>query len=172
MTPAEVLRELSQRGVILEPHGDKLRYRAPAGTLTPELKLALADQKAAIMQLLATEVPIGSPPAVADEREVIALKVWSDILREAVWVVADDIPRAEWPTDAPVYTYTEVTILKDVGHDTLVWVHATKEMFGAEVVCGGRRATLAKGGVQETRPKGVSIGGMPRSGGYDEHSHR
>jgi hypothetical protein len=49
MTPAEVLRKLSQRGVILEPHGDKPQYRAPQGMLTPELRQPLAEQKAAIV---------------------------------------------------------------------------------------------------------------------------
>jgi TubC N-terminal docking domain len=143
MTPAEVLRELSQHGVILEPHGDKLWYRAPPGTLTPEFKQALAEQKAAIVQLLAAEVPTGSPPVVADERKVIAVKVWSDILGEAVWVVADDLPKEAWPSDAPVYTHPEVKILQEVGPDTRAWVHATKQIFGAEVVASGRRSIRA-----------------------------
>jgi hypothetical protein len=89
-----------------------------------------------------------SQPSAVDSEELseegpVAVKVWSDILGEAIWVVADDLVKAEWPTDASVYTHTEVKILKDVGPDTRAWVHATKVMFGAEVVASGRRSEPA-----------------------------
>lgn len=48
MTPQELLAELEQRGVKLTVAGDKLRYDAPAGALTPELKEALRQHKAEI----------------------------------------------------------------------------------------------------------------------------
>jgi hypothetical protein len=73
----------------------------------------------------------------------IAVKVLSYILQAAVWVVADDLPRDEWPTDAPAYTQAEVKILKQVGADTLPWVHATRVMFGARVVRGTPDLRLA-----------------------------
>jgi len=76
---------------------------------------------------------------MAGEEPIMAVKVWSDSLGEAVWVVADNLPREEWPTDAPAYTQTEGKILCQVGPDTIQWVHATKQMFGAEVVKGDRR---------------------------------
>jgi hypothetical protein len=60
------------------------------------------------------------------------------LLQEAVWVVGDDLPRHEWPTDASVYTQAEVKILIKVGQDTLKWVQATKELFKAKVM-GGRK---------------------------------
>ena len=81
--------------------------------------------------------------------EITAIKVWSDILQAAVWVIANDLTRGEWPPDAPVYTHTEVKILKHVGQDTLAWVHATKVMLGAEVVSGGRRVQPAKRSAQD-----------------------
>jgi hypothetical protein len=70
--------------------------------------------------------------------EITAVKVWSDILQAAVWVIADDLPRNERPTDAPVYTHSEVRVLKEVALDTLAWVHITKAMFNAGVVSSTR----------------------------------
>jgi tubulysin polyketide synthase-like protein len=134
MTPQVLIVECRTRGITLEVMGDRLRCRAPLGVLTPELKRALADQKAALVQILAAEVPAVSPSEGADESAVMAVKVWSDVLQEAIWVVADDLLCNEWPNDAGVYTHTEVKILRQVGPDTLAWVHAAKERFTARVV--------------------------------------
>jgi hypothetical protein len=139
MTPTDLLHELTRRGVILEPTGDRLRYKAPVGVLTPELKQALAAQKAALVQILAGEAPAPEAPELSDDRAIIALKVWSAMLGEAVWVVADDFSQETWPGEALTYTYEEVKILRQVGQDTVAWVHATKQMFGAQVIAGGRR---------------------------------
>jgi hypothetical protein len=64
----------------------------------------------------------------------VAVKVWSDVVHAEVWVVADDLPREDWPTDAPVYTHAEVKILARVGSGVLAWVHIVKEAFGARVI--------------------------------------
>jgi hypothetical protein len=139
MTPTDLFNELTRRGVILEPNGDRLRYKAPVGVLTTELKQALAAKKAALVQILAGEVPAPAAQKLLDDRPIIALKVWSAMLGEALWVVADDLPKDAWPADALVYTHQEVKVLRQLGHDTLAWVHATKQMFGAQVIAGGRR---------------------------------
>ena len=52
MTSGETLAELDRRGVVLEPNGDKLRYRAPQGALTPELREAITENKAEIISTL------------------------------------------------------------------------------------------------------------------------
>jgi hypothetical protein len=70
---------------------------------------------------------------------IIAVKIWSDVLQAELWVVADDLPKEEWPTEAPVYTQAEVKILAQVGPDTLAWIHATKQMVNARVVDGHSR---------------------------------
>jgi hypothetical protein len=139
MTPQVLITECRRRGITLEVMGDWLRCRAPMGVLTLELKHALTDHKAALMQILATEASVSLPPEVADNRELVAIKVWSDVLQEAIWVVVDDLPHEAWPIDAPVYTYDEMKILAQVGPETLCWVQAVKEIFGASVV-GGRKA--------------------------------
>ena len=49
MTTLELLENLQNRGVELTPDGDLLRWRAPAGALTPALRQALASHKTEVL---------------------------------------------------------------------------------------------------------------------------
>ena len=66
MTVEDVLTESRRLGIVLEAHGSTLRYRAPQGMLSPELKDALRHHKAQILALLRRqpERPVGDgqPP--------------------------------------------------------------------------------------------------------------
>ena len=86
-----------------------------------------------------TDHSVTPSSALKDTYEVMAVKVWSDILGEAIWVVADHLPQNEWPTDAPVYRHQEVRILKQVGQDTLAWVHAVKVAVDSRIMDGRQR---------------------------------
>lgn len=56
MSAAELLAQARALGVTLSAGvGGKLRYEAPAGLLTPELRQGLAEHKAAILVLLQAE---------------------------------------------------------------------------------------------------------------------
>jgi hypothetical protein len=77
---------------------------------------------------------LGQAPVQDETCQSGAVKVWSDVLQAAVWVVRDDLPRVEWPHDAAVYTQREVRLLTKVGHDVLQWVNPVKEIFNAKVV--------------------------------------
>ena len=55
MSAAQVLEQVRALGVVLSGAGGKLRYEAPAGSLTPELRESLAAHKAAILDLLEAE---------------------------------------------------------------------------------------------------------------------
>ena len=52
MTTVELLTTCRQAGIHLEAAGDKLRYEAPPGTLTPELRDTLTHHKAELLTLL------------------------------------------------------------------------------------------------------------------------
>ena len=78
MTADETLAELHRRGVILEPNGDRLRYRAPQGALTPELREAMAEHKGEILSTIRRfgdgfPPPLGRPLATEQE-----LRRWMD----------------------------------------------------------------------------------------------
>ena len=52
MTPTALLRELEHRQVSLEVIGDRLRWKAPKGVLTAELRQAMQDHRTELLQLL------------------------------------------------------------------------------------------------------------------------
>jgi hypothetical protein len=55
MTVAELLAACRQQGIGLTVEGDRLRYKAPVGVLSPALKDALRQQKASLIVLLRTD---------------------------------------------------------------------------------------------------------------------
>src|SRR5688572_9887237 len=54
---AEILDDLSRRGVHVWAEGDRLRYRAPKGSIPAELLVKLTHRKADIMALLSDRIP-------------------------------------------------------------------------------------------------------------------
>jgi hypothetical protein len=63
VTAEALLQELHSRGVQLAPEGDRIRYRAPRGVLTPDLKAKLSEHKAEVLSVLQAQgaVLIASP---------------------------------------------------------------------------------------------------------------
>lgn len=55
MSAAQVLEQARAVGIVLTASGGRLRYEAPVGSLSPELRHALAANKAAILDILETE---------------------------------------------------------------------------------------------------------------------
>lgn len=45
----ELLQRLHDAGIVFTVDGDRLRYRAPAGTVTPEIREALNELKPAVV---------------------------------------------------------------------------------------------------------------------------
>jgi len=69
MTARELLETLRRRGVDLKPEGDSLRYRAPAGALTPTLRNALATHKTEVLAHLSGNLPAALADWPAEWRE-------------------------------------------------------------------------------------------------------
>jgi hypothetical protein len=64
MTPVDLLAELRRRGVVLERHGDRLRYR-PADRVTETELAIMRAEKTALLRLLPAEDP-GHPFPATD----------------------------------------------------------------------------------------------------------
>ena len=110
MTSCETLAELDRRGVVLEPNGDTLRYRAPQGALTPELREAITENKAEILSTLrrvgdGQPAPLNRPPQ--NEQE---LRRWMDhtadpevFVRWLEWAMnyTDPVEDSPCPEDTP-----------------------------------------------------------------------
>ena len=52
MTAHEALQEAERRGIVLTPRGTAIRFRAPRGALSEELKRELKKHKPEILNLL------------------------------------------------------------------------------------------------------------------------
>jgi len=55
MSAAQVLERARAKGIVLSSEGGKLRYEAPVGRLTTELRQTLTENKAAILDILEAE---------------------------------------------------------------------------------------------------------------------
>lgn len=62
MTLASLLARLDTAGIALVADGDRLRWTAPAGALTPDLRDALRDHKAALLACLDGHTAKLDPP--------------------------------------------------------------------------------------------------------------
>lgn len=74
MNAIALIHQCKQAGIQLQARGDRLHVEAPAGTLTPELRQALAHHKAELLALHATRnrlfviaTSLGIPRAIVDE---------------------------------------------------------------------------------------------------------
>jgi hypothetical protein len=57
MSPRELLVQLREKGVEIKSNGDRLLIDAPKGAITPDLRDALAANKAELLRILNTPAP-------------------------------------------------------------------------------------------------------------------
>jgi hypothetical protein len=128
MNATAILQTIRQRGgqVILD--GDHIRVCKTSGVLTDELRQAIRAEKAALLRILAAEQQRAPAPPQADD--IVAIKVWSEALEEALWVVADGVPIDEYLADGKVFTHHEVQVLRAQGQGVKAWVPLDIELEG------------------------------------------
>ena len=61
MTLDQLLAALAQEQIVIYMDGDRLRYRAPEGALTDDIRAAISTHRAAIIDWLRVSVPSKSP---------------------------------------------------------------------------------------------------------------
>jgi hypothetical protein len=109
MTALALLAELRRRRVELIPEGSALRYRAPQGALTAELREAVARHKPELVRLLTRAV------LDADAGELAAVKLRNTIIGD-LWLVADAEALVEHPDIVrqalPVFFFDEIDRLR------------------------------------------------------------
>ncbi len=64
MRTTELLSELGGKGIKVWAEGDRLRYRAPKGILTPDLRQELVNRKGEILTLLHQADSVSGPTSV------------------------------------------------------------------------------------------------------------
>jgi hypothetical protein len=128
MNATAILHTIREHGGQVTREGDTIRVGKTRGVLTDELRQAIRAEKAAILTILAAEQQRASMPLQGDD--LVAVKVWSEALQEAVWVVADGVPIDEYLGDGKVYTHHEVRVLLERGRGVKAWAPLDMEMEG------------------------------------------
>ena len=90
MNSAEFLKQLSAQGVRLWVEGDRLRYRAPEGALTPAVLGKLRQQKAEILELL-YDSP--APPPTEQSEDTSSVHPLSHG-QQALWFLHESAPES------------------------------------------------------------------------------
>jgi len=78
MSAAVLLESLRSRGVILSADGDQIKYRAPRGTMTPDLRQALADRKGELLALLSEQQSGPKPSLLSQNIITVYAREWPD----------------------------------------------------------------------------------------------
>jgi TubC N-terminal docking domain len=128
MRATALLETLRAQGWGFAIDGDQVRIRRPKGALTEELRQALTAEKGAIIQILAAEQQRAQMPLQGDD--LVAVKVWSELLEEALWVVADDVPLDPYLADGRLYTHHEIRVLRARGRGVKAWAPLDPELEG------------------------------------------
>jgi len=106
LTAASLLEELDRRNVRLSVDGDRLRYKAPRGSLTPKLKEEVRLLKPEVIQALHADViarqrwglaptldiPLASGPPLLDkeQRALLVAKIQRQSSQEVLaWILSD-----------------------------------------------------------------------------------
>jgi hypothetical protein len=80
------------------------------------------------MSILAAEH--ARAPMPPQSEDIAAVKVWSEVLQEAVWVVAEGVPLDAYLGDEKVYTHHEVRVLLAQGRGVKTWAPLDAEVEG------------------------------------------
>jgi hypothetical protein len=128
MHATAILNLLREHGCTVTVEGDHLSVRNGKGVLTDALRQAIAFEKAAIVTILAAEQQRAPMPLQDDD--LVAVKVWSEALQEAIWVVAEGVPIDEYLADRKIYTHREVRVLLAHGRGVKAWAPLDIEMEG------------------------------------------
>ena len=113
MTAQALLQTLAGRGVVLTAEAGRLRYRAPAGAVTPDLRLQLEWHKAALVALLSAQQTslFDAPPVASTQDPHAARLVLTDFERarqrlaeleaelDAGAARLASLPERQWPAE-------------------------------------------------------------------------
>ena len=121
-TPVQILGDVRAIGGNLSIAGDQLRVLLPVDC-SSKLKGEIREHKAALLRLLGVKF----------------LVVWSQLLKETVFFVADDQTKerlvASGAERGGIYTRAELAVLANgqVSADELIRVHEAKQLFNGTV---------------------------------------
>jgi TubC N-terminal docking domain len=128
MNATAILQTIRQRGGQVTLEGDHIRVCKTSGVLTDELRQAIHAEKTALVRILAAEQQRARMPLQGDD--LVAIKAWSELLEEALWVVAEGVPVDAYLRDGKVFSHREVQVLREQGRGVKAWAPLDIELEG------------------------------------------
>lgn len=172
---SEFLLDLSQQGISLWPDGEKLRFRAPSGALTPSQRSMMADLKSELLEVL-RDRPAANASCVVRSFVVNSFRQKCYVCSsagEAVIVDPGCVSEADW---RPVLEYIEsnqlsvVRILLSHAHvDHFYGCAFFARHFGRSFEMHADDVDLLKTADIQAKMVGSTVEALPPPGGFLEH---
>jgi hypothetical protein len=118
MDVMSLLTKARSKGLDVRAEGNKLVVRGPRSV--EKLARQLLDRKAEVMPLLSQQSTTASD---CEEAQRWAVRVWSDLLQESLWLVVDSKPPGAFPRE-------HVRTLEPVAPNAMAWVPLTAGAMG------------------------------------------
>lgn len=106
MTPEKILSVVNEKGIILEAQGGHINYKAPPGTMTPDLVESIRTHKKNIISLLNSKQAHSHVKCLGVECSYIRYEdeegspwLWCDHLEKAV-IHLMECPQGHWQKNA------------------------------------------------------------------------
>ena len=135
-----------QRDIQLVRAGESIRFNAPEGAVTPDIREALKLHKGELLEALSDwnthpEIPPSAPfdkDAMNAIRAGNAVPVWSDVLQTWLWWVRDEKARQKLLSEGcetVIYTLGELAVVSEqkMGPEALKDLHQFKKTFNATI---------------------------------------
>ena len=130
MTGEQLMQEIVALGGQLSINGDRVRVEAPEGVLTPELKAAITEHKAELLELLRQQ---NNATYLDDSLHRfqfmnVAVRIESDEFG-TIRLVSDAACRNAVDTADPVYTAREARYVVELAPQHIQLLHGFKKQF-------------------------------------------
>jgi len=166
MTAHQLLVGLEGLGVVLAPESAGIRIKAPTNAISRRMREQLVARKSEVLRLIRAGHGKGACSVRAKLKDH-AIRIWSELVGEDVWLVADDedAQRLGEPRGR-VYTLAEAKVLAGARRSRqILEVHDWKKTFDAVLTEGQFEISGASAPtVQATKASQLRLGGLQAEG--------
>src|SRR5688572_2681459 len=132
MNAEDLIRTIKDIGGTLAVERGSLIVELPKGQMTPDLRKALIDRKAGLIDVLSRKGTRYDDSIRRFQHYRVALRIESDACG-TVWLISDESVLPLVDTDDPIYTGEQARFLIDLEPDHALFLHRFRRTFGGTV---------------------------------------